>query len=255
MPSSETLNQAGAGAGRGQDAQTTLQIFNIAGRMAGAAAHDFNNILTGILGNLELMQRRASRGGITEFNDYITGARSAASRGVEYAQNLLAIAGHQPLEPVPISASGFIETIAGLITTSIAGKAALATSCPASAQAVFCDETKLAEALLELARNAVGAGATSLVITAAPALLDDRQAGRHAVAPGAYIAFTMTDNGRGLSDDAAVRGFEPFYSSHNAPGLGLPKILGFARQSGGHAFIASRQPGNTAITLLLPTAA
>jgi len=57
-------------------------------------AHDFNNLLTGILGNLELMQMRAQRRGITEFDDYLTGSRSAANRAVSLTQRLLAVA-HQ----------------------------------------------------------------------------------------------------------------------------------------------------------------
>lgn len=56
-------------------------------------AHDFNNLLTGILGNLELMQMRASRRGITEFDDYLSGTRSAACRAVDLTQRLLAATG------------------------------------------------------------------------------------------------------------------------------------------------------------------
>jgi len=56
-------------------------------------AHDFNNLLTGILGNLELMQMRAQRRGITEFDDYLTGSRSAANRAVSLTQRLLAVSG------------------------------------------------------------------------------------------------------------------------------------------------------------------
>ncbi len=56
-------------------------------------AHDFNNLLTGILGNLELMQMRAKRRGITEFDDYLTGSRSAANRAVDLTQRLLAVSG------------------------------------------------------------------------------------------------------------------------------------------------------------------
>jgi signal transduction histidine kinase len=235
------------------DAQSALQIFNIAGRMAGAAAHDFNNILTGILGNLELMQRRANRQGITEFNDYLTGARSAASRGVDYAQSLLAVAGFQPLEPKHISAASFIENLPELISAGIAAQATIHATCAAPPD-LICDEAKLEDAVLELAKNAAEAGARTITITAAPEHLNQQQAAHFGINPGAYLALAITDDGAGMNDETAARGFEPFFSTKNAPGLGLAKTLGFARQSGGHAHITAHQSGHTIITLLLPAA-
>jgi len=236
------------------DAQSALQIFNIAGRMAGAAAHDFNNILTGILGNLELMQRRASRQGITEFDDYLAGARSAASRGVEFAQSLLAVAGFQPLEPKLITAATFIENLQELISAGIAAQATIHAICAAAAPDLVCDEAKLEDAVLELAKNAIEAGAANITITAAPEHLDIHRAARFGISPGAYLAIAIADDGAGMNDETADRCFEPFFSTKNAPGLGLAKTLGFARQSGGHATITAHQPGRTKITLFLPAA-
>ncbi len=234
------------------DAQSALQIFNIAGRMAGAAAHDFNNILTGILGNLELMQRRANRQGITEFNDYLTGARSAAARGVEYAQSLLAVAGFQPLEPKLIATATFLENLQELISAGITAPATIHAIGAAAAPDLICDEAKLEDAVLELARNAIEAGAANITITAAPEHLNQHQAARFGINPGCYLAFAISDDGAGMNNETAARCFEPFFSTKNAPGLGLAKSLGFARQSGGHASITAHQPGRTVITLFLP---
>jgi signal transduction histidine kinase len=236
-------------------AMPALQMFNIAGHFAGAIAHDFNNILTGVLGNLELMQRRANRLGITDFNDYLAGSRSAAERGVEFSQSLLAIAGHQSLEPGNIEISSWSMNIAALLRTNFAGTIEVESQTSALAANIFCDEAKLTETLLQLGKNAQQSERTRRVsIMANAVMLDDDQAGHYRLSPGRYIEITMQDDGAGMSDVTASRAFEPFFSTKGASGLGLAKTLGFARQSAGHAFIAAHQPGETKITLLLPQA-
>lgn len=233
----------------------SLQMFNIAGHFAGAIAHDFNNILTGVLGNLELMQRRADRLGIADFNDYIAGSRSAAERGVAFSQALLAIAGHQALEPAAIDVNAWLTDIKHLLSEQFESSIEIRTQLPSGATNILCDETRLKDSLLQLGKNAqqsAGTKCVTLIASAAP--LIDEAASRHGVKPGHYIEISMQDDGAGMSDDIAARAFEPFFSTRGASGLGLAKILGFTRQSGGHAFIAAHQPGDTKITLLLPKA-
>ncbi len=236
--------------------RATLCTYNIASNLAGVIAHDFNNILTGVLGNIELMQRRAKRQGIVEFNDYLDGASSAASRGVEFTQSLLAIAGHQPLEPQRIPTPDFVAQIGARSQTILGDHATISTLCHPNLADMICDELKLAEALLQLiTKSSQKDLADTLVLSASVTEIDLPQSTNYALPPGHYIALSLQYNGPGMSDETAAHAFEPYFTSKNNDGLVLAKILGFARQSGGHAYIAVHQKGNTQITMLLPSAA
>jgi signal transduction histidine kinase len=233
-----------------------ISNFNAMSRMAGAVAHDFNNILTGILGNLELLERRAGRLGIADFADYLKGARSAATRGVDLTTRLLAVSGHQPLEPSEFSAGAVIDEMEEPLRETLGPGIRLEISHQATwlAQA---SQPHFEEALLIMARNAREAMQEGGV-----ARFEDRDATFDPadvigldMAAVDYIAVTVHDSGTGMTDEVAARAFEPFFttkSSGAGTGLGLAMLLGFARQSGGHAKIETYQPGRTAITLFLP---
>lgn len=229
-----------------------LENFTIASNLAGVIAHDFNNILTGILGNIELMQRRAKRQGIGDFNDYLQGANSAAARGVEFTQALLAIAGHQPLEPQRLATPDLIAQTASQIQSSLAPPATITAHCPPDLGDMICDPLKLTQALQELATHTSQAGADTLALSAAATLIEPPQTEQYGLQGGPYIAISLQHNGPGMSANAAAHAFEPYYTSQNADGLVLAKLLGLARQSGGHAYLAAHQPGDNHIIILLP---
>jgi signal transduction histidine kinase len=227
--------------------------------MAGAVAHDFNNILTGILGNLELLERRAGKLGIPDFADYLNGARSAAHRGVELTQRLLAVSGHQNLDPREFLTSTIIDEMADLVQATLGEEIRLEIVHQDGLWPVFADQPQFEESVLSIARNAreaMPAGGVLRIEDTRIKLGEDAVAGLD-IAAGAYVAVTLRDSGAGMTDEVAARAFEPFFttkSSGAGTGLGLAAVMGFMRQSGGHARIDSHRPGETAVTLLLPKA-
>lgn len=232
-----------------------LAGYSIVSNLAGTAAHDLNNILTGVLGNIELMQRRARRQGNTEFNDYLEGAVSAATRGIDFAQSLLAIAGHQLLEPQShITANATAQLRAELLTI-LPPSATLSLICPANLPDIACDLAKLSEHMRDLAALFCAQyGADKLTLSAAHQLITGALCGIMALPAGDYLALSLQHNGKGMDAEAACHAFEPYFTSKNPDGIVLAKLLGFARQSTGHAFIASPEAGQFKITLMLPAA-
>jgi signal transduction histidine kinase len=234
----------------------TLKTFDAMGRMAGAVAHDFNNLLTGILGNLELLQRRAARLGLVEFDDYLRGSRSAANRAVDLTQRLLTVSGHLALDPKTWRVEQVLEDAIEVLSASLPESIQLKTKWEAGLWPVRCDRAQLDEALLQLARNAQTAmpQGGQMTMSARNAAMAGNSYG---FAAGDYVAVSVTDTGTGMTDDVAARAFEPFFTTRNSgagTGLGLAAVLGFARQSGGHAEVEETRPGCTKVTMYLPRA-
>jgi len=236
------------------DMPETLKNFDAMGRMAGAVAHDFNNLLTGILGNLELLQRRAKRLGVVEFDDYLRGSRSAANRAVDLTHRLLAVSGHLALDPKILAVDRVLddamEVLGGTLPETIQMKAEIS----AGLWPVRCDQAQLEEALLQLVRNAQTAmpHGGRVTLSARNVTTDGNEYG---FSPGEYVALSVADTGIGMSDIVAARAFEPFFTTRNSgagTGLGLASVLGFARQSGGHAGVEETRAGFTKVTIYLP---
>jgi signal transduction histidine kinase len=231
--------------------------FNAMSRMAGAMAHDFNNILTGILGNLELLERRAGKLGIADLADYLKGARSAATRGVDLTQLLLAVSGHQSLEPHEFLTSTVIDELADLLRATLGDEIRLEISHRGKIWPVFADQAQWEDALLRVtnnAREAMRDGGVLKIEDRCETLSPEAVIGLD-IQAGDYVAVTLRDSGTGMTDEVAARAFEPFFTTKNSgagAGLGLAAVMGFMRQSAGHARIDSYRPGATEITLLLP---
>jgi len=235
------------------------QKFAAMSRMAGAVAHDFNNILTGVLGNLELLERRAAKLGIADFADYLRGARSAASRGVDLSTRLLAVSGHQLLEPRELATGAALDGMTAMLAACLGSGILFEIVFTPDIWPIFVDPSQFEESLLSLARNAREAmpGGGVVRITGRNQTLDAAAAAALELAAGDYVTVTVRDSGPGMSDEAAARAFEPFFttkSSGAATGLGLAIVMGFIRQSGGHAKIEVFRPGGTEVTLFLPKA-
>jgi signal transduction histidine kinase len=232
------------------------KTFDAMGRIAGAVAHDFNNLLTGILGNLELLQRRAAKLGIHDFDDYLRGSRSAANRAVDLTQRLLAVSGHLALEPKALSVEAVVEAVIEILSGTLPASVQLKTELDEGLWPVFCDEAQLEDGLMQLVRNAQTAMRDEGQVTIGARNLPlNGPAHELGLPSGDYVALSVTDTGMGMTPEIEARAFEPFFTTRNSgagTGLGLAALMGFARQSGGGAMIETTRPGLTKVTMLLP---
>jgi PAS domain S-box-containing protein len=234
------------------------QKMEAVGQLTGGIAHDFNNLLTGVIGSLDMMQRRIAKGETDKIERYATTAMTAANRAAALTHRLLAFARRQPLDPKPVNANRLVTGMEELLRRTIGETIALEIVTAGGLWQTLCDPHQLESAILNLAINARDAmlEGGKLTIETCNARLDDAYAARQReVKPGQYICICVTDTGTGMTPDVIAKAFEPFFTTKpigQGTGLGLSMIYGFARQSEGYARIYSEVERGTTIKLYLP---
>jgi PAS domain S-box-containing protein len=241
-----------------EEALRQSQKMEAVGQLTGGLAHDFNNILTGISGSLELMQTRMAQGRFSDLDRYIAAAQSASKRAAALTHRLLAFSRRQTLDPKATAINHLVAGMEDLIRRSVGPEIAIETVAAVGLWNSFVDAGQLENALLNLclnARDAITGGGGRIVIETGNKWLDSRAARERDLAPGQYVALSVTDNGCGMSADVVARAFDPFFTTKpigQGTGLGLSMIYGFARQSGGGVRIYSEVGKGTTVAIYLP---
>ncbi|RUO56798.1 PAS domain-containing protein [Pseudidiomarina homiensis] len=228
------------------------QKLEAVGQLTGGVAHDFNNLLTVILGNSEVLDLRLSEQ--PELKALAQMSLTAAERGAELTQRLLAFARRQPLEPTTVN---IYETVVGmepLLRRTLPESIALEFTVTEQPWPCQVDVHQLESALLNLCLNARDAmpKVGRIVVDLYNQSFDEDSAD---MARGDYVAVAVSDNGVGMSADAVQQAFEPFFTTKEVgkgSGLGLSMVYGFMKQSGGHAKIYSEPGEGTTVRLFFP---
>jgi len=232
------------------------QKMEAIGKLTGGVAHDFNNVLQVLRGNLELLDRRHSGDAWTR--ERLDKAIDAVERGAKLASQLLAFGRQQPLQPVVINLASAIRGMDDLLRRALGETIDVETVVAGGLWNTFVDIHQLENVILNLAINARDAmpDGGKLTMELANAMLDDAYvAGLPDVSTGQYVMLAVSDNGTGMSPDVVERAFEPFFTTKvegQGTGLGLSTAYGFVRQSGGHARIYSEVGFGTTIRIYLP---
>jgi PAS domain S-box-containing protein len=233
------------------------QKMEAIGHLTGGLAHDFNNMLTGISGSLELMKTRLAQGRFNDFERYIAAAQGAASRAAALTHRLLAFARRQTLDPKPINANKLIASMEELVRRTVGPATHIETVLAIGLWPTLCDPNQLENALLNLcinARDAMPDGGR-ITIETANSWIDERAARQRDMQPGQYVAICVSDTGTGMTADVLGRAFDPFFTTKptgRGTGLGLSMVYGFARQSAGQVRIYSEVGQGTSVHLYLP---
>ena len=234
------------------------QKMEAVGQLTGGIAHDFNNLLQGIVGSLDLMQKRIDQGRFTELARFAAGAMASANRAAALTHRLLAFSRRQPLDPKPLRVNSLVSSMEDLLGRTIGERIELRLMLDDRLWLTLCDSNQLENALLNLTINARDAMADGgrLTIATANIRLSAAEAAQHREAkPGSYICLSVADTGTGMPPEIARRAFDPFFTTKpigQGTGLGLSMIYGFARQSNGHARIVSAPGLGTTVQLYLP---
>jgi PAS domain S-box-containing protein len=241
---------------RSEERIRQAQKMEAIGNLTGGMAHDFNNVLGVIMGNLDLAQTLAD--GNAAMSELLGEAIAAAVSGAEMTRRLLAFARQQPLRPERIDVNALVSGIVRLLRRMVGENIEIALATDPELWPVVADAAQLEAAITNLAANARDAmpDGGKLSITTANRELDTDYAAAHIeVTPGAYAAIEVTDTGSGMPPEVIARVFEPFYTT-KAPGrgtgLGLSMVFGFIKQSGGHINVYSEPGAGTTFRLYLP---
>lgn len=231
------------------------------GVLAGGVAHDFNNILTSILGNADLLlQDLEPASPIRDSLQAIsTGARSAA----DLCRQMLAYAGKGSMVLESFSINTLIEEVLHLIKASISKGAALDLHLDPLLPPVHGDASKIRQIILNLVINASDAleGENGVISLRTGTQQCDETDLRNTVfdfepAPGRYVTLEVTDTGQGMSPDTVKRIFEPFFTTKfTGRGLGLAAVMGIIRSHNGALIVDSELHKGTSFKVLLPVSA
>ncbi len=238
---------------RTEEALLQAQKLEALGQLTSGVAHDFNNLLTGVLGNLELLERRLKS---QESLRRLRAARLAAERGARLTHQLLAFSRKQRLAPTSLDLNRLVSEASDMLFRTIGITVRIETLLTEGLWPALVDPTQIELVLLNLAINARDAmpGGGRLTIRTANV---SRSAAPADLAPGDYVLISVSDTGEGMSEAVLKRAVEPFFTTKEpgkGSGLGLSMVHGVATQSGGGLHIDSRLGRGTTVNVYLPRA-
>ena len=234
------------------------QKMEAIGNLTGGMAHDFNNILGVVIGNLDLVRERIGADGETA--EILDEALEAAWRGADLTRRLLAFARRQPLRPASLDVNSLVTNTVRLLRRLLGEDVEIALGLADGIWPIVADPAQLEASLANLATNARDAMPTGgrLSVNTRNAHLDADYAERDTdVTPGDYVLIEVSDTGAGMPAETLKRIFEPFFTTKEpgkGTGLGLSMVFGFLKQSKGHVSVYSEEGVGTTFRLYLPRA-
>jgi two-component system, cell cycle sensor histidine kinase and response regulator CckA len=232
------------------------QKMETVGELAGGIAHEFNNIMTSIMGQSELLlgdlpPESLLAGCATEI-------REAAERAANLTRQLLAYGRRQILLPEVLDLNAVLTGM-GTVLRHLAGRAVNLKVIPAAGlKNVNVDAGQIEQVIMNVVMNATDAMPNGGMLTLATAntTLDQEHVSRFPeFKPGHYVMLTITDTGAGMSESIKARIFEPFFSTRaigQGTGLGLATCYGILKQSGGHITVDSEPGQGATFRIYLP---
>ena len=236
-----------------QAALVQAQRMEALGQLTGGIAHDSNNLLTVILGNLEMIE--------DELQDhpalkYLLEAEEAAKMGARLNQRLLTFARRRKLEAKVINLNDHVLSMSELLRRTLGEEIDLTTTLAHDLWPARIDASELENAILNLAinaRDAMPSGGSLRIETQNSVVGPDQS--RDEPAPGDYVKLSVTDTGVGMPPGVLSRVFEPFFTTKEqgkGTGLGLSMLYGFVKQSAGHVSISSEVGRGTTVDVYVP---
>lgn len=232
-------------------AEVQRQRMEALGRLTGGVAHDFNNLLTPIIGGLDLVRRQLAEN--PRMLRHLDSALASAERARSLVSRLLSFSRRQMLSASVIDVKEMIGSLRELLDQAAGPTRSVVVSVASDRLMVLADRNQLELAVLNLVINARDAmpdgGAVRISASASTAAPSD------GIAPGAYVAIAVADEGSGMSEETLRHAVDPFFTTKavdEGTGLGLSMVHGFAAQSGGVLKLESAVGRGTTAIILLP---
>ncbi|MFQ5876562.1 MAG: ATP-binding protein [Acidobacteriota bacterium] len=232
------------------------QRMEALGRLAGSVAHDFNNILTVIMGHSLLLRRRLPRAG--KLRRHVDEIRRAGERSAALTHQLLTFTRRQALEPRVLNLNDIVNDVLPMLRRVIGEDIDFDSRLEPALGHVRTDPGQLEQIIMNLvvnARDAMPDGGR-LTLETSNVELDRAYATRRIVVrPGPYVMLAVADSGQGMSAEVQARVFEPFFTTKEigrGTGLGLSTVYGIVKQSGGYIWVYSEPGYGTTFKIYLP---
>ncbi len=226
--------------------------------LAGGVAHDFNNLITSIVGNVHLIQMEGR--GNPRVAESLDAILESSRMATELARQMLAYAGKSTLSVRPFHVGHVLENMEKVLKAAAASRARIEIDVAPDLPAVLGDTTQVQQVILNLVINAMEAidrrnGVIRISVDKAQ-FTQEQMIGcvyRDLPAAGEYIVLTVRDNGKGIPPEVLVRIFEPFYTTKfTGRGLGLAAVLGIVHNHSGAISVQSVVGTGTTFEVRLP---
>ena len=226
------------------------------GRLAGGVAHDFNNMLTAIIGNTELAMLKLDRK--EQIYSRLSVVKQAAESAADLTRQLLAFSRKQIINPRVINLNDVIDNMQNMLIRLIGEDITLRVILQPGLYPVKIDATQIQQIIMNLvinARDAMPEGG-SLIIETGNLTLDEEYCRRHDYPINSeHVMLVVSDTGLGLTDEIKEHLFEPFFTTKSqgkGTGLGLATVYGAVRQNGGTINVYSEENHGTTFRIYFP---
>ena len=251
---------------RSQDALVQAQKLEAIGRLAGGVAHDFNNLITGIIGIIEDVSRDLGPG--DPHHEDLEDAMAAANRAAELTRQLLAFGRRQVARPTVVMINSVIHDMNKLFSRALPENVRLSSHFEARLGKVLIDKSQLEQVLLNLvlnARDAMPHGGKIKITSANVTLGKDDSHALCDISPGQYVLVNVSDTGTGINAETMKHLFEPFFTTKKrhtdtdkragkgtGTGMGLATAYGLIKQHGGDICVKSAPGKGATFHVYLP---
>lgn len=246
------------------------QKLEAIGQLAGGVAHEFNNLLTAIIGNLDLALKKTPMK--SEIYSLVSQSDQAAHRAASLTQQLLVFSRRAPINLQPQNLNFIVEEVARLLRQTFDRRIQINVESANDLWPVMADSDQMNQLVINLCVNArdalmerfskssseknVPSWKSLISIRTENVQLDEAARRSHSDArPGHYVCLSVTDNGCGIDEDILHRIFEPFFTTkevRQGTGLGLATVYGIAKQHSGWIELTTSKNEFTTFKIFIP---
>jgi len=219
------------------------QKMEAIGHLTGGVAHDFNNILTAVMGYVAMAQERVASQGDEKLDMYLDRALRSGRQARDLIQQMLTFSRGQRGEPRALRLPPLVKESVKLMRSTLPSSIEFDTELDAALPAVLLDPVHLEQVLMNLcinARDAMQSAGTLRIALKKTAHRDSVCTSCHQPVRGAYVELAVSDTGPGISAEVIERMFEPFFSTKETgkgSGMGLSTVHGIVHEHGGHVIV------------------
>ncbi len=234
------------------------QKMEAVGKLAGGVAHDFNNLMTSVIGNAELALMSLTQD--DPLREDVAEIKKAGDRASALTRQLLAFSRRQVLQPMVLNLYTVLIDTEKMLRRIVGEDLEMATILEPDLGKINVDPGQMEQVVMNLVLNASDAmpGGGKLTIETANVDLDreyTREKGAIEMEPGPYVMLAISDKGVGMDQETLSQIFDPFFTTKakgKGTGLGLSTVYGIVKQSGGYIWAYSESGQGTTFKIYLP---